>query len=316
MSFSKRYIVWVIALGVLCAGGYRLFFTAPSHFSAGTVVKIENGASAVEVATTLADAGIIRDPQLLRLTLRLSGGSSHIQPGPYLFSSPQNVFTVARRLVVGDFGLPPVRVTFPEGETARDIAKRVHGAFPDISSFDFLSEAQPYEGYLFPDTYIFLPSANADAVVKTMRANFNEKIAPLLAEVNTSGHPLSDIVIMASLIEREARTLAVKRIIAGILWNRLELGMPLQVDAVFGYIYGRDTYSPTFDDLKVDSPYNTYTHKGLPPGPISNPGLDSLDAALHPTKTDYLYYLTGRDGVMHYATTYAGHQANQRKFLK
>jgi UPF0755 protein len=91
--------------------------------------------------------------------------------------------------------------------------------------------------------------------------------------------------------------------------------MPLQVDAVFGYIYNRDTYSPSFTDLKVVSPYNTYTHKGLPPGPINNPGLDSLDAALHPTKTDYLYYLTDANGVMHYATTYAGHQANQRKYL-
>ena len=92
--------------------------------------------------------------------------------------------------------------------------------------------------------------------------------------------------------------------------------MPLQVDAVFGYINRRDTYSPTFDDLKIDSPYNTYLYKGLPPGPIANPGLDSLDAALHPTKTDYLYYLTGTDGQMHYATTYAGHQANQRKYLR
>ena len=148
-----------------------------------------------------------------------------------------------------------------------------------------------------------------------MRANFNTKIASSSRDIVASGHTLSDIVIVASLIEKEARTIANKRIVAGILWNRLALGMPLQVDAVFGYIFNRDTYSPSFEDLKVDSPYNTYTHTGLPPGPISNPGFDSIDATLHPTKTDYLYYLTGSDNLMHYATTYAGHQTNQRTYL-
>jgi len=92
--------------------------------------------------------------------------------------------------------------------------------------------------------------------------------------------------------------------------------MPLQVDAVFGYIFNKDTYSPSFADLKIDSPYNTYTRIGLPPGPIDNPGLDSIEAVLHPTKTNYLYYLTDKNGVMHYAATFAEHQSNQRKYLK
>ena len=121
---------------------------------------------------------------------------------------------------------------------------------------------------------------------------------------------------MASLVEKEARTIASRRLVAGILWNRLELGMPLQVDAVFGYIFNRETYSPSFADLTTESPYNLYLHKGLPPGPINNPGLDALGATLNPTKTDYLYYLTGTDNLMHYATTYAGHLANQRKYLQ
>jgi UPF0755 protein len=103
--------------------------------------------------------------------------------------------------------------------------------------------------------------------------------------------------------------------VAGILYNRLAHNMPLQIDAVFGYIYGRDTYSPSYKDLRVDSPYNTYTHVGLPPTPIDNPSLDSLLAAVNPEKTTYLYYLTGRDGTMHYATTYKEHQANVRKYL-
>ena len=98
------------------------------------------------------------------------------------------------------------------------------------------------------------------------------------------------------------------------MWNGVELGMPLQVDAVFGYIFNRDTYSPSYADLKVDSPYNTYTHRGLPPGPICNPGIESIQAVLHPTKTKYLYYLVDGNGAIYYATTFAEHQSNQRKF--
>ncbi|MDP1690138.1 MAG: endolytic transglycosylase MltG [bacterium] len=318
MDFFKRHIVWVLAFtfAMLLVGSYQIFFAAPANFPTGTVIKIATGASASEVAAQLATAHIIKNQQLLRAALRLSGGSVHIQAGPYLFSSPQDVLTVAYRLAAGDFGIPPVRITFPEGEAVRDVAERIHEALSGISASDFLSKGQSYEGYLFPDTYFFPPSANADSIIKTMRGNFNEKISLLLNEVNASGHSLSDIIVMASLIEKEARTSPVRHMVSGILWNRYKLGMPLQVDAVFGYIYGRDTYSPSFADLKVVSPYNTYTHTGLPPGPIDNPGLDAIDAALHPTKTDYLYYLTDPDGVMHYATTYAGHQANQRKYLK
>jgi len=306
-------VAFVLALVV--AAGYRATFSPPADFPAGSIVSIARGATAPEVATQLAHAHIITHPSVLRAVMRVTGTSNHVQAGAYLFSTPQNVFTIAYRLAVGDYGLPPVRITFPEGETARDYAERIHTAFPDITESDFLTIAKSDEGYLFPDTYLFLASADASMIVQTMRANFTAKITPLAEEVNASGHSLSDIITLASLVEREARSVENKRIVAGILWNRLKLGMPLQVDAVFGYIYGRDTYSPSFADLKVDSPYNTYTHRGLPPGPISNPGLESIDAALNYTKTDYLYYLTGKDNLMHYAKTYAGHQVNQRKYL-
>jgi len=295
--------------------GYRAAFSPPPGFPTGSIVIVARGASAPEVAAELAGANVIKHPGLLRLILRVSGASLHVQEGPYLFTAPENLFVVAYRLATGDYGLPPVRLTFPEGETARDVAARVSEAFSTIPESDFLQAAQPYEGYLFPDTYFFLPSASVNSIVQTMRTNFNTKTAPLSDDIQASGHSLSDIITLASLVEREARTVANKRVVAGILWNRLERGMPLQVDAVFGYIYGRDTYSPSFADLKVDSLYNTYTHTGLPPGPIANPGLESIDAALHPTKTDYLYYITGKDSLMHYAKTYAEHQANQRKYL-
>ncbi len=314
---DKNFRSWAIAfaLALLLVGGYQMLFAPPADFPTGSIVSIAPGASAPLVAQQFAIAHIIAHPSLLRAMLRVSGKSDSIQAGAYLFNTPENLFIIAYRLVAGAYDIPPVRITFPEGETARDDAARITEEIPDVSASDFLAKAQPYEGYLFPDTYLFLQSVDADSIIKMMRANFDTKIAPLMNEVKMSGHSLSDIVIMASLVEKEARTSANRRIVAGILWNRIKLGMPLQADAVFGYIYGRDTYSPSFADLKVDSPYNTYIHKGLPPGPIGNPGLESIDAVLHPTRTDYLYYLVDKNGVIHYATTYAVHQANQKKYL-
>ncbi len=307
---------WYAALlfGALLSFGGWYLFAAPAGFSPENVV-IAQGASAAKVAQELAQAHVIAHPVLLHTLLRLSGEENSVQAGMYGFDAPENLFVVLRRIVTGDYGLPPIRLTFVEGATVRDMATRIAHAFPGISETDFRQAAQPYEGYLFPDTYFLPPSSDAASIVALMRANFAAKVAPLSPEIAASGRTLSDIVIMASLVEKEARTPADKRIVAGILWNRILRGMPLQVDAVFGYIYNRDTYAPSLADLKTDSPYNTYLHTGLPPGPIDNPGLDSLEAAANPAKTDYLYYLTGADGRMHYATTYAGHQANLKRYL-
>lgn len=318
MDFSKQYIPWVVAfvLAVSTIGGYHALFAAPSSFSPGSIVRIAQGTSAPEIAKELADAHIVAHPTLLRALLRIAGESNNIQTGVYKFENPENLFRIAYRLVLGEYGLPTVRITFVEGVTVREMATQVARAFGNIFAGDFLSVAKGQEGYLFPDTYFFQPETDAASIVATIRANFDTKIASLTNKIPVSGRSISDTVILASLVEKEARTSVNRRIVAGILLNRLKIEMPLQVDAVFGYIFNRATYSPSFTDLKVDSPYNTYTHTGLPPGPIDNPGLDSLDAALHPTKTNYLYYLTGTDDQMHYATTYAAHQANQKKYLK
>lgn len=311
----NTFIIGACALALLAFVGYHALFAPPADFPSGSRVVIERGTPAPFVAEQLSEERIIARPSVLRLLLRLSGASANVHAGTYLFEEPQNLFAVAHRIVSGAYGLPPVRITFPEGTTVREAAALVADALPDAPAADFLREAQPHEGYLFPDTYLFLPSADAASVIALMRENFNTKIAAISDELRASGRSLSDTVILASLVEKEARSIENRRIVAGILLNRLKLGMPLQVDAVFGYIFGRETYSPLFADLSVDSPYNTYMHVGLPPGPINNPGLDSLRAVIHPIKTDYLYYLSGKDGLMHYATTFAGHQANRKKYL-
>ena len=318
MNFFKSHVWWFcsFAAAIILVFGYALVLAPPSDFPSGDIVVISRGASASDIAKQLSDAHIIKSPVILRFILRVSVSSSRVKSGAYLFSAPQNVILIASRISAGEYGLPPVRVTFPEGVTVRDISEKVEEALPLVLAEDIIYLGKPQEGYLFPDTYLFPPDATAKSIIDAMRTNFDVKIASLTTDIKASGHSISDIVIMASLVEKEARSTEVRRVIAGILWNRLELGMSLQVDAVFGYIFNRETYSPSYEDLKVDSPYNTYTHTGLPPGPINNPGLDSLKAAITPIKTNYLYYLTDKNGVMHYATTYAEHQSNQRKYLK
>jgi len=148
-----------------------------------------------------------------------------------------------------------------------------------------------------------------------MENNFNVKISEIQDKIEKSKKSLKDVIIMASILEKEGNSFESNKIIAGILWKRIEIGMPLQVDAVFPYIIGKNTYELTLEDLKVDSKYNTYLHKGLPPGPISNPGIYSILATLEPIKTDNLYYLSDKNGTMHYATNFEQHKKNKELYL-
>jgi UPF0755 protein len=295
MNISKRNVSLAVALAlvVIFLIGYSFFIAPPKDFPSGDIVIIAHGMSAPDVVSELAGAHIISHSSVLRFILRISMTSGRIHSGAYRFGSPENVFVVAYRLVVGEYGLPLVRITLIDGMTVDEVAAQVADNLPSISASDFIKVATSSEGYLFPDTYFFPPGTDATTILAAMRANFDSKTAPLSGEISASSHSFSDTIIMASLIEKEARTDTDKKIVAGILWNRLALGMPLQVDA------DRDTYS----------------HAGLPASPICNPGLASIEAALEPTKTAYLYYLTGKDGLMHYATTFAGHEANLRKYL-
>ena len=149
-----------------------------------------------------------------------------------------------------------------------------------------------------------------------MVANFNKKIESWSGAIETSKHSLRDIIIMASILEREAATSEDMALVSGVLWNRISKGMPLQVDATFMYLLGRKSSELTTADLKIKSAYNTYTNKGLPAGPIGNPGITAIRAAIHPTATSNMYYLSDKDGVMHYAKTFNEHIANKAKYLR
>jgi UPF0755 protein len=279
---------------------------ATNDFPVGQIYKVENGVGLNFLASDLEDKNIIRSPFLFKVFSVIFGGTKGIMAGDYLFKEKENLIIVAKRISEGDFGLIPVRITIPEGLNVSEIGKLYAQKFPQITSADFIKLASSSEGYLFPDTYVFLPNITAEDAVKKMQDTFVEKFEI----VN------SDVVKLASILELEARTTETRKVIAGILWKRIEIGMPLQVDASFKYVNGKNTSNLTLDDLKLDSPYNSYLYKGLPPTPISNPGQDAIEAALNPTKTAYLYFLSDSQGNMHYAKTYAEHLQNKQMYLK
>ena len=196
------------------------------------------------------------------------------------------------------------------------IATLAKSAFSNFDIEKFIKLARPDEGYLFPDTYRLLPMVSPEELITAMRENFDKKILVADKEVRAFGRPLADVIKMASYLEEEVRLTQTRRLVAGILWKRLDIGMPLQIDSTFQYVGNGNTYQLTLDDLTIDSPYNTYKYKGLTPTPISNPGLDSILAAVTPIESRYFYFLTDKDGRMHYAVTHDEHVANKERYLR
>lgn len=305
----------ILALFLVLFVPVVVFFVPSPSFPTDAYVTIPEGVSVGEVGEALYVRGLIDSPWLFKVLFRVFGNEDALQAGNYLFEERIGLVPITARLIQGDTGVGAIRVTIPEGLTTYQIAELCEVALPLCSSEAFRTQTKDLEGYLFPDTYVFPEDATAEMVIKRMRANFYHRISTLQSEIDASGLRFESIVTMASLVEREGRNEEERKIIAGILWKRLKADMPLQVDAVFGYINSRETYHPSLQDLEIDSPYNTYKYRGLPPTPIANPGLESLRAVLEPTETEYWYYLTGDDGVTYYARTFEEHKENRVRYL-
>jgi UPF0755 protein len=315
-TFSPKrfFLVSFLILIFLIIIFVRAFlYNAPNNFPSRTLFTITKGESLSEIADLLYKKNIIRSPFLFKNFIIYKGGERGAIAGDYYINQPESVFSLATRVTSGNFGIVLTKITIPEGWDVPDIVTLLSKNFDGFDSNTFAKIAP--EGYLFPDTYFLKPNVTPQDVIKLMQDNFNKKIETLRADIRKFNQPLNKIIIVASIVEKEARTEETRRIIAGILWRRLSLGMPLQVDSSFSYVNGKSTFDLTLDDLKIDSPYNTYRYKGLPPTPISNPGIDSILAAIHPIKTDYLYFLSDKSGTMHYAKTFEDHKKNRDLYL-
>ncbi len=317
--FSPRRVIFgFVSLIFICAA-YQVLFGAPSGFPVDTIMSISSGQTLSRVASDLDSKNIIRSAFLFKVVMVLKGGSQSLKAGEYYLGERQSTVKLASRIKNSKYELKDIRITIPEGWASSEIAAFISKdkRFAYFDAKEFLKIAEQFEGYLFPDTYLFLPTVTAQNVLDSMLNNYKNRIESLAAEIKAFGRPIKDVMIMASIIEEEARTEESRRTIAGILWKRLDDKMPLQVDAAFAFVNGKKASSQlTLDDLKIDSPYNTYVYKGLPPGPISNPGLNSISATVRPIKTAYYFYLTDNDGNMRYGITHDQHVANKDRYLR
>lgn len=311
---SNKLAHAIIAL-ILVASTIYFFSLAPSNFPVGSVVNIPEQSTLNDISRILKEKHVIFSEFLFKVIAYASFSQNKLQAGDYEFDSAENSFSVAYRLIKGVQDIPRIKITIVEGATVNDIAKNVKRFIPTFDDVEFVQIAKPYEGYLFPDTYMFFSNVTPNEVMSTMMNEFENKVDPLIMNYS-SDYSIEDIIKMASIVEKEATDPTDRKIIAGILWKRMKSGMPLQVDPPFFYFMNKSSDQLTLDDLKVKSPYNLYLNKGLPPTPISNPGISAIDASINPTSSQYWYYLSDKSGKMHYATTHAEHLVNKEKYLR
>lgn len=288
----------------------------PKEFVSETIVTIPEGVSIQEAGTLLEQAKVIRSSSLFQFLVKTALKDHPIIAGDFQFDAPGGALDIARILTAGKFGRAQVKITIPEGASNVEIARIIKKAIPTFNEDEFLLQAKSSEGMLFPETYHIFKTIGITALLDRFKGEYEEKIEKLRPDIEASGKKESEIIIMASLLEKEAKNAAEAKIISGILWKRLKIGMPLQVDAPFFYVFGTTNQPLTLKDLRKDGPYNTYTRKGLPVGPIGNPGVAMINAAIHPEPSPYLYYLHGNDGQIRYGRTGAEHLANKAKYLK
>ncbi len=307
-------ILLTIFIATAVIGGWLYYSFQPvSSVSNNTSFVIRENESGTQILSRLQSSGLIRSALVGRLYLRLTGGSTAFRPGAYVLTPNQPFMT---QLQILSTGPQDIWVTFPEGWRREQYAGRLtsvlSGPASKFNPSEFLTLTSPLEGQLFPDTYLIPLDATSSDIVRILTANFTSKTQLTLPKDQ-------DLLILASLIERESKSPAERPVIAGILKNRLDSGWFLGVDATVQYAVDSETlpdkYWQPISNTKYSSKYNTYSILGLPPTPICNPGLNSIQAALNPASTPYFYYLHAPDGTVHFAKTLAEHNSNIDKYL-
>jgi UPF0755 protein len=286
---------------------------------------IKKGESLSSVAFRLQKEGLIKSGAAFKILVVFEKLESKIQAGSFFLKPSLTPKEIAVSLT---HGTTDIWLTFPEGWRKEEFARRLASNLENFNQEEFLDLAKNHEGELFPDTYLIAKDASASAVFHLLQDNFQKKFDEDLAQVaSQAGLSQKEVLILASLIEREAKHNQDRAMVAGILLKRLKADWPLQVDAALQYALANfrcfqiETdcnwwLTPTAADKKTDSPYNTYKYKGLPPTPICNPGLASIEAIVYPQDSDYWFYLSDKKGQMYYARTVEEHNSNIQKYLQ
>ncbi len=311
---------------------YQVYFPQEPFCEDEIIFLIPKGESFFEIGDNLERKGIINSSFYFKIYALLSGSFNRFQAGNYIFCTDDNIKNISEIMKRGD--IAQKKITIIEGWNVRDIAEyfesldlaEEEGFLKKVKSSDFdylysFLEEKPketgLEGYLFPDTYFIPYGADVESVIELMLANFDNKLNDdLKSEIKKQQKSFFDIITIASLIEKEVREYEDKRLVSGIIRKRLKIGMPLQIDATISYITGRRTTAISIAETQIDSPYNTYKHRGLPIGPICNPGIESIKAALYPKESDYLFYLSKPDGETVFSRNHQEHVAAKNKYLR
>lgn len=318
------------ALGIYLWQG---IFLPKSEIKREKFFSVEKGDSLFEIGEKLERENLIKSKFFFDFYVLFKRKERNLKAGTYILSPTMSVSEIAQKIINGETA--KVKITFPEGLTKKEIEKRLseklkrkislNFLIKDFKSeFEFLKNAPDnasLEGFLFPDTYYFDFSATEKEIVEKFLKNFDKKLTKdLRQEIEAQGKKIFEILIMASLIEKEVYNTKecpdCKNLVSGILWKRLKSGMLLQVDATITYITGKKTTKISIEETQIDSPYNTYKYLGLPPGPICNPGLESILAALYPKESDYWYYLSTLSGQVIFSKSLLEHNLAKVKYLR
>lgn len=323
-----KIVVSFFALVVVVFGGtYTWFVVNQKAVSAEKNPQsfiIRKGEAVDSIGNNLLQKKLIRSVPIFKFIVMRDGIATKIQAGSFTLSPSMTTHEIAEALTSGREDL---WVTLLEGWRREEIAESLEKTFTengaDFRKETFLKATVGKEGLLFPDTYLFPLGTSEQAVASVLENTLRQKITTKMqADIKSQGKTENQIMTMASLIEREAKSSTARKLVSGILWKRIDNGWPLQVDATLQYAKGYDSIEKTWwkppygVDKEIDSPYNTYQNQGLPPAPICSPSLDSIMAAIYPTPSENWYYITDNDGVMRYAETLDQHNQNVNTYLR
>jgi UPF0755 protein len=334
MNNKLKKIIIILAVIALSIGAV-FYFRNQVYFSHGNakdkvIFTIEKGDGNAEIAEKLKDSGLISGKIYFYYYVRTHNLLNKIMPESYELSGKMTIPEIAVTITQEKKSF--IKITFPEGWTSKQMAQRLTANGLDgegflkltksseqfRASYDFLKDQKikNLDGYLFPDTYFFAKDASAENILKKMLDNFDQKLSvDLQQEITRQEKDINSMITLASIIEGEVRTDEDRKIVSGIFLNRIKVGQALQSCATLAYVLGEKKEQYSFADTRVASPYNTYLNKGLPPGPISNPGLSSIKAAIYPTDSQYNYFLSDPEtGKTIFSKTLEEHNANKIKY--
>ncbi len=328
MMYRLRQFRWhiVLVLICLCLGSIIYKLTQPVTSPPGEtfVISVKPGMAANEIGELLKEQGAIKSVFIFHVIAKTQGLANSLQAGEYIISKNMTVQQIIVMLARGQTLYQ--QITIPEGYTVGQIAKLVQekqlGSAEKFQQLAQKATPFPYmenqnsnviykaEGYIFPDTYQVTKGTTEEQLLSMMISQFDKEFSESMRlRANQMGLSIKDVIILASLVEKEAQIEADRPVIAGVFINRLNLGMPLQSCATIQYILGYPKAELSVQDTEIPSPYNTYQHMGLPPGPIANPGIAAINAVLYPKETQFIYFVADQQGAHHFSTTYEEHLA-------